>query len=56
MELLRDWESRLKELEELEKLKKCFLDLSRVEKKLNDEIAVITLRRVVPGRCHYCPL
>jgi hypothetical protein len=55
-EMLRDWESRLKELEELEKLKKCFLDLSRVEKRLNDEIAVITLRRVVPGRCHYCPL
>jgi hypothetical protein len=55
-EALRDWESRLKELEELEKLKKCFLDLDRVEKNLNDEIAVITLRRVVPGRCHYCPL
>jgi hypothetical protein len=55
-EVLRDCESRLKELEGLEKLKKCFLDLSRVEKKLNDEIAVITLRRVVPGRCHYCPL
>ena len=55
-EMLRDWESHLKELEELEKLRKCFLDLGRVEKNLNDEIAVITLRRVVPGRCHYCPL
>lgn len=55
-EVLRDWESRLRELEELGKLKKCFLDLSKVEKNLNDEIAVITLRRVVPGRCHYCPL
>jgi len=55
-EMLVDWESRLKELEELEKLRKCFLDLGRVEKNLDDEIAVITLRRVVPGRCHYCPL
>lgn len=55
-EVLQDWESRLKELEELKKLEKCLLDLSRVEKNLNDEIAVITLRRVVPGRCHYCPL
>ena len=55
-EALRDLESRLKELEELSKLQKSLLDLSRVEKNLNDEIAVITLRRVVPGRCHYCPL
>jgi len=55
-EMLRDWELRLKELEELEKLRRCFLDFNRVEKNLNDEIAVITLRRVVPGRCHYCPL
>ena len=55
-EILQDWESRLKELEEVKKLQKSLLDLSRVENNLNDEIAVITLRRVVPGRCHYCPL
>ncbi len=55
-EVVQDLESRVKELEELEKLKKSLLDLGRVEKNLNDEIAVITLRRVVPGRCHYCPL
>jgi hypothetical protein len=55
-EILQDWESRLKELEEVKKLQKSLLDLSHVETNLNDEIAVITLRRVVPGRCHYCPL
>lgn len=55
-EVLQDLESRLKDLEELSKLQKSLLDLSRVENSLNDEIAVITLRRVVPGRCHYCPL
>jgi hypothetical protein len=54
--ILQDWESRLKELEEVKKLQRSLLDLSRVENNLNDEIAVITLRRVVPGRCHYCPL
>jgi len=55
-EVLQRLEPRLKELEELSKLQKSLLDLSRVEKNLNDEIAVITLRRIVPGRCHYCPL
>jgi hypothetical protein len=55
-EALQDLQLRLKELEELSKLHKSLLDLTRVENSLNDEIAVITLRRVVPGRCHYCPL
>jgi signal transduction histidine kinase len=55
-EVLQDSELRLKELEELKKLENSLLDLTRVEKNLNDEIAVITLRRVIPGRCHYCPL
>jgi len=55
-EVLQDWELRIKQLEEYQKLEKSFLDLRRVEKNLGDEIAVITLRRVVPGRCRYCPL
>lgn len=55
-EVLQDWESRIKQLEEYEKLEKSFPELRRVEKNLDDEIAVITLRRVVPGRCRYCPL
>lgn len=54
--VLKDWESRIKQFEEYQKLEKSFLELRRVEKNLNDEIAVITLRRVVPGRCRYCPL
>jgi len=54
--VLQDWESRIKQFDEYQKLEKSFLELRRVEKNLNDEIAVITLRRVVPGRCRYCPL
>jgi hypothetical protein len=55
-EVLQDWESRVKQYDEYQKLEKSFLELRRVEKNLSDEIAVITLRRVVPGRCRYCPL
>lgn len=54
--VLEDWESRLKGWEEYQKLEKLFLELRRVEKNLRDELAVITLRRIVPGRCKYCPL
>jgi len=28
----------------------------RVKRELHDELLVIILRRVVPGRCRYCPL
>lgn len=51
-----DWELRLKQCEEYQKLEKSFIELRRVGKNLRDELAVITLRRIVPGRCKYCPL
>jgi len=55
-EVLLDWESRIRHWEEFEKLKKSFTELRRVEKNLTQELTVITLRRIVPGRCRYCPL
>jgi len=32
-----------------------FARLDRVKRELHDELLVIILRRVVPGRCRYCP-
>ncbi|MBA7611805.1 hypothetical protein ES703_19036 [subsurface metagenome] len=55
-DVLEDWELRIKQWEEYQKLEKSFTELRRVEKNLRDELAVITLRRIVPGRCKYCPL
>ena len=31
-------------------------ELRRVHRILSDELAIIILRRVVPGRCRYCPV
>lgn len=31
-------------------------EIGRVQQALDDELAIITLRRIVPGRCRYCPL
>ncbi len=53
---LIDWIARIKECGEYRNLEKTYRELERVEKDLGDEIAVIALRRVVPGRCRYCPL
>lgn len=55
-EVLQDWESRLKDWEEFRKLERCFVELRRVKVNMRDELAVIILRRIVPGRCKYCPL
>jgi hypothetical protein len=32
------------------------LDLKRLQQQLNGELTTILLRRVVPGRCRYCPI
>lgn len=50
------WTAEIKGWEELNNLKKMDEDIQHLEKKLRDEIAIIVLRRVVPGRCLYCPL
>lgn len=54
--VLEDLESRLRESEELLALEKTLSDIVRVERKLREELAIIRLRRIVPGRCKYCPL
>ena len=38
------------------KMCRLLTELERVQRVLHDELAVIILRRVVPGRCKYCPI
>ena len=54
--VMADLEPKIREMVEYSKLEKLYADLNRIEKSLKDELAVITLRRIVPGRCRYCPL
>jgi hypothetical protein len=54
--VITEWTKRIKEWPEYHELEKAFGDIQRVRKNLRDEIALIVLRRVVPGRCRYCPL
>lgn len=53
---LEGLESRLRESEEIRALEKARADIIRLERKLREELAIIRLRRIVPGRCKYCPL
>jgi len=55
-EFLEDFESRLKNWEEYNNLEKSFTELKLLRQKLRDELAIIILRRIVPGKCKYCPL
>lgn len=41
---------------EFEDLSRLWGELQRVQRVLHDELTVITLRRVIPGRCRYCPI
>jgi hypothetical protein len=54
--VILDWTVRIKEWDLYHALEKTSREIERVENKLRDEIAVIALRRVVPGRCRYCPV
>ena len=54
--VLEDLESRLRDWEDYRNLEKTFAEIGRLGRKLREELAVVRLRRIVPGRCKYCPL
>ncbi len=49
-------ESRIKELDEYRTIQRTKADIDTLGLKLREELAVVRLRRIVPGRCRYCPL
>ncbi len=55
-DVLEDLEPRLIDSQEYRDLEKTAAEISRLGTKLRGELAVIRLRRIVPGRCRYCPL
>jgi len=55
-DVLEDMESNLRSGEAYHDLEKTGAEIRLVSRKLREELAVIRLRRIVPGRCKYCPL
>jgi hypothetical protein len=49
-------ESRIRTWEEWSSLERAHGDKEKVKAALQDELAVIILKRVIPGKCKYCPL
>ena len=41
--------------EEYHRAKELYAELQQLRERLQDELVALTLRRVVPGRCRYCP-
>lgn len=54
--LMKDWQTQIKLWPEFLDLEKGFVDRKRLEKSLANDLWAITLRRVLPGRCEYCPI
>lgn len=55
-EVLKDFESRIKKWNEFVDLEKAFTEDKRIKQNLKDELVVIILKRIVPGRCKFCPI
>ncbi len=55
-EVLIDLESKITSWELYKKTQKLFTELERLKLSLQDGLAIVTLRRIVPGRCKYCPM
>lgn len=49
-------ESRIKGLDEYQAVEKARTEFINLGQKLREELAVIRLRRIIPGHCRYCPL
>lgn len=55
-ETLVDFQSKIPTWKEYEDMKKLFTEVERLKLSLRDELAIIILRRIVPGKCKYCPI
>jgi len=54
--VLIDFESRLKNRPEYLEMEKLYGKLGRLKTSIWERLTVILLRRIVPGKCKYCPL
>jgi hypothetical protein len=54
--LTGELEARLKNSEVYAGLEKLWAETKHTRRKLREELAVIRFRRILPGRCRYCPL
>jgi len=54
--VLIDFESELKHSPEYLEMEKLYGKLGRLKTSIGESLTVILLRRIVPGRCKYCPL
>ncbi len=55
-EILVDLQSKIPTWKEYDDMKKLFTEMERLKLSLRDEFAIIILRRIVPGKCKYCPI
>ena len=55
-DVLADWQLKVVSWEESDEMGRILAELQRTRLKLKDELNTITMRRIVPGRCKYCPL
>jgi hypothetical protein len=56
VEFVRSVLNQVKEWPELDDFSKADKELSTLTEELREELATIVLRRVLPGRCKYCPI
>ena len=55
-EIVKYLEKNMRKWKVLDKLQKTNYEINRLDRKLHEELTIIRLRRIVPGRCKYCPL
>ncbi len=55
-DVIIDFENRIAAWEQLESMRKLFNDMKQVRLSLKEELNVIIYRRIVPGKCKYCPI
>jgi len=56
LKALAELEVLVKGIQEYIELEKIIAETERLHSKLREELAIIRLRRIVPGRCKFCPL
>ena len=55
-EFITDLIAQVCQWPEYEELRRAIVELAKVTEGIREELAIIILKRVIPGRCKYCPV
>jgi hypothetical protein len=56
LEVVTEYEAKIQDWDQYYDMERLYGELERLKEDIREELAIVKMRRVLPGRCKYCPV